>query len=123
MRPIRALVLLVALIAQCCDAAECLLAQATQPLVLDGSVEYHREPGKPGFSILLRLAAPICVQGSRRNGTQFKFENLSTIQLGIPANLNKGLRDGDHVALRGEIWAPAENDPHDSVTFALQEVL
>jgi len=115
--------LLTALVAQCCNAAECLLAGAAQPLVLRGVVEYHREASRPGFTFLLHLAAPICVQGTRHGGAQFKFENLTEIQLGIPPSLNKALRDGERVVLRGEIWAPVGNEAQDNVTFALEEVL
>lgn len=122
MASIRAALTMVFLLAQSAGAAECFVADSDRPLTLRGIVEYHREVGQPGFSLLLHLESPICIQGVKYGGQQFKREAISSILLGIPAHLKKSLRDGEHVVLRGKIGGPAVNDPDENLTFGLLEV-
>jgi len=105
-------------------AADCFRVQPGSSVVLRGVIEYKYEPPPSrAFSIFLTLSPPICIEGLLNNGSPFKNESLTSIQLGIPPNLNKGLRSGEHVALRGELWGPAVNEKGATVTFALKEVL
>jgi len=122
MASIRTVLVMAVLLAQSA-AAECLIADSERPLILRGIVEYHHEPGAPGVSLVLHLESPICIQGVKYGGQQFKREAISSIQLGIPAHLNKSFRDGEHVVLRGKIGGPAINDPNENLTFGLLEVL
>ena len=120
----RAFLLLAFLVARASFAADCLRADASESITLRGVIEYKYDVGSSTtFSIFLNLPSSICVEGSNYDGSPFKYEKLDSIQLGIPANLNKALRPGDRVALRGKLSGPAINDILARVTFSLREVL
>jgi hypothetical protein len=123
MAPIRAALVIVLLFAQSAGAAECLIADSDRPLILRGIVEYHREAGQPGVSLILHLESPICIRGVKYGGQQFKREAISSILLGLPAHLNKAPHDGQRAVLRGKIGGPAINDPDEKLTFGLLEIL
>jgi hypothetical protein len=121
---VRIILLLALFVAQAAIAGECLRADSGQSVILRGVIEYKYDPApSSAFSIFLNLPSPICVEGLKNDGSTFKMESVTSIQLGIPSHLNKGLRPGDGVTLRGEFWGPAINEKHASVTFALKEVL
>lgn len=106
-------------------ADECIPVGFDQSVTLRGVVEkvYEKKPNtRRAFSLILRLPAPVCVQGTRYNGSTFKQTNLKSIRLGI-SKLNKGFHDGESVVLRGELWPPTDNEPTEQVTFAIKEVL
>ena len=119
------LVLLLALFfAQAAMSGECLRSNSHQSQVLHGVIEYKYDKDSSGaFSIILNLPSPICVEGLKNDGSTFKIESISSILLGIPSHLNKGLRPGEGVTLRGEFWGPAANEKNASFTFATDEVL
>ena len=120
----RALPLLLLLMAPALRAAECLPVGQEYSLVLRGVVEYRFETlgHVRTFSLFLHLPSPVCVTGTKYDGSSFKQDNLSVIALGI-RNLKKSIGDGEAVVLRGAFWGPAINAPHETVTFAVAEVL
>jgi hypothetical protein len=101
-------------------AAECL--PVNSPVLLSGVVEYRYDsPSRRGpFITVLNLREPICVSGLLE-GHQ-NVESFTSFQLGVPASLNRGFRDGDRVLLRGTIGNPAINDPEHRIIFSVEEV-
>ena len=136
MRPI---LLLALLITQSSAANECLHVNSHQSLPLDSNQSVvlrgviEREPNPvpypPSFSTWLKLASPICVEGTARDGFHFKKEVVRSVRLVIPKKLLEELRpggrlrSGQRVTLRGELLGPAVNDELvENVYFAIIEV-
>ena len=137
MRPI---LLLALLITQSSVATECLPAHSHQSAVLDshesvvlrGEIESvpNPNPYAPSFSKWLKLASPICVEGTACDGFHFKKEVVRSLRLLTPAKLleefrpGRRLGSGQRVTLRGELLGPAVNDEGvENVYFAITEVL
>ena len=140
--------LLLFLVAQLSSAADCYLVvgpPSPPRVVLSGVIEYvpaeppeglevagdaivdffpYPGPSPAAFQTVLKLSAPVCLEGTARDGFHFKKEHVESIVLGIPANLMGTLRPLDRVRLRGEFWGPAVNGgPVDDVMFAVREIL
>jgi hypothetical protein len=124
----RNVVALLLVLTQSSLAAEC-LPVADSPsgpqIVLRGVIEYKPVKSAPGtLEIVLKLDAPVCVEGVGRDGLPFKKEDVKTIMLGLPDNLAV-LQPHTRVELRGAILDHSFNEksePVDDLTFVVSEV-
>ena len=118
-----ALAMLAMLAAPASLAADCMALRWGSDVVLRGVVEARQDDGgQRRRTVVLQLAAPLCVQGFRRDGSPFRYDGIRSVRLGVPAHLDTTLRDGASVVLRGELWWPANADKVE-LTLALKEVL
>ena len=119
----RAILFLVFIVAQSSSAIECLRAGHPYELVvLEGTVEYHTDPGPPRpFPVILKLTAPICVEGTKIDGTRFR-KHLASLKIENFMDLKEGLPTNKRVTLRGQLWRDMFDDD-EPVTFGVQDVL
>jgi hypothetical protein len=117
-----ALALLAALTAPASLAADCMALRWGSDVVLRGAVEHRYTEGSPRPTVVLRLPAPLCVQGFRLDGSPFRHDAITTVRLGLPPTLRE-LRAGERIAVRGELWWPASAEQRVDLTLAVKEVL
>jgi hypothetical protein len=92
-------------------------------VTLTGTIE-HKKDSKSmpdSFAIYLNLMSRVCIEARNSDGAVLKLENTQSIQLGI-SNLNKALRPGDRVSLRGELWGPVRGESADRFIFSVESV-
>lgn len=125
----RALPVLLLVLAHTSLAAECLSVSSSRSLVeLHGVIEHKPAHSDGSVEIFLELSPPICLQSVEPDGHPFKNENVTSIMLGVAddqPNLVAALRPHARVTVRGELWYPTFNDKSeriDDVILTVKEV-
>jgi len=115
------------------SASDCVPMRTGQDVQMGGTLEYKVFPGRPNYesiakgderetAILLKLPAPVCVEGLGIGDLPFKAENITLVQLAILPSQQRNLYPGKRVRVVGELYDRHTGHHHAEVLMSVREV-